>query len=239
MSQNNNFFCKEGYRTNNQAQSFNFDESEEYWTQERLDHSVKYQYYVYKLASEIAQKRKYVSVLDIGCGPGTKADFFPTKILKEIILIDQPNCEKLVREIIPSAQFIATDLEKCEILLDKKFEMIICADVLEHLLDPTPCLQFARRHLTPSGLIIFSTPERDILRGKHCMHSPHPSHFREWNSEEFKCLLQYSGFQVYKQLYYPIEMLSMFDNVARLCLNKLIKLNHWNACQVAICSIGY
>jgi SAM-dependent methyltransferase len=238
MPSSDNLFCKDGYIINSQARTLNILDSDDYWTQERIDRSGSYQYYVYKFAAKIALQRKFTCGMDLGCGPGTKTKVFFEKVLKEIILVDQPSSRNLIKNILPESHFIGTDLERCEISLDKSFDLIICADVLEHLFNPMPCLQFAREHLAPSGVAIFSSPERDILRGPDCLNSPHPSHVREWNSEEFKCLLQYSGFNVVNQLFFPIEKLSAFNNAARICIGKYIKHTQWNTCQVAICTIG-
>ena len=44
--------------------------------------------------------------------------------------------------------------------------------------------------------IIFSTPERDLKRGKDCMGSNKPEHVREWNQKEFTKLMESFGFEI-------------------------------------------
>lgn len=230
-----NFFCKEGYVVNDEARTLDFSESDIYWTQDRIVASSRYQYHVYKLAVKIAKQFGYASAMDLGCGPGTKAKNFLSKALKNITLVDQPSSEGLARAILPQAVFVGTNLENCDVILDRKFDLIVCADVLEHLYNPLPCLTFAYNHLAPLGTAIFSTPERDVLRGHDCTSSPHPSHVREWNSAEFNDLLEYSGFEVIQQTCLPAEKLSRIVEPFRTLLNPLLHPTDWNSCQVAVC----
>lgn len=230
-----NFFCKEGYIVNDEARTLDFSESDVYWTQERIDASSRYQYHVYKLAAKIAKQFEYSSGMDLGCGPGTKAKSFLSKALKDVTLVDQPSSAVLARAILPQAVFVGTNLENCVAILDRKFDLIVCADVLEHLYNPLPCLTFAYNHLAPLGTVIFSTPERDVLRGKNCTYSPHPSHVREWNCTEFKDLLEYSGFEIIQQMCLPAGKLSRIVAPFRTILNPLLHPTSWNSCQVAVC----
>lgn len=67
--------------------------------------------------------------------------------------------------------------------------MIICADVIEHLLDPDELLRWLSS--IPFKKIVFSTPDRSFLvnelRSSCEMGPPHnPHHVREWNFQEFE-----------------------------------------------------
>lgn len=238
MSTPENYFCKDGYAINAEAKTLNVLDSDQYWTKERIELSGSYQYYVYELASTIASQKGVVSALDLGCGTGVKTKAFISDKVRDVVLVDQESSKSLVQSILPGSKFIGADLEACEIDVASEFGLIICADVIEHLFNPMPCLQFVRKHLAPSGVALFSTPERDVLRGKDCMVSPHGSHVREWNGEEFKELLRFSGFEVEMHLTFPIERLSRIENLSRVMFNRLLKLPKWNGCQVAVCTRG-
>jgi SAM-dependent methyltransferase len=236
MALSTHFFVKEGYHCNTQAQTFIIDQEDEYWTPNRIRISLRYQHYVYSLAARLARRRRFETGMDLGCGTGIKARDILSKHLRHLVLVDQPSSEIAVREMIADVVFISTDLEKCDLVVDKKMDLIVCADVLEHLHDPLPCLRFARNCLKPSGIAVFSTPERDILRGPSCMSSPHPSHVREWNTAEFRQLLEFSGFIVLKQLHLPPEKLSKFADLIRICFQRAVKKQPlWSGCQVAVC----
>ena len=229
------YFLKEGYLCNDGAQTLDVAPTDRYWTSERIELSSRYQHHVYLLAAQLAKNKNYSTAMDLGCGPGTKAKTILSPAFKKLILIDQQSSRKIVEQVIPQATFISADLEKCDITLDQKIDLIICADVVEHLYNPLPCLKFALNSIKPDGLVIFSTPERDYLRGKDCMNSPHSSHVREWNTEEFKQLLEYSGFKILRQLHLPPQKLSRIEDLMRILLQRYLKRSSWRSCQVAIC----
>lgn len=231
----NNFFIKEGYVSNLAAQTLDTEPSDQYWTSERIEYSFRYQHHVYLLAARLAARNQYRIGMDLGCGPGTKAARILSKALPEIILVDQPSSAILADRSLPDARFIGTDLETCEVDLDEQMDLIICADVVEHLFDPLPCISFARDNLKPAGMAVFSTPERDIFRGPNCMSSPHPAHVREWNFAEFRALLEHSGFQIVKHLTLPMERLSPLEEFARLSFHRILRLPRWHSGQVAVC----
>jgi len=234
-SRTKDFFIKDGYVPNLSAKTLDIEPSDRYWTDERIEYSARYQHHVYVSAARIAAQKQYQVGLDLGCGPGTKAARILSKVLPEMILVDQPSSAELAKKTLPGAKFVSADLETCAFVLDAQIDLIICADVVEHLVDPLPCINFARDHLAATGTAIFSTPERDILRGPDCMTSPHPAHVREWNAAEFRALLEHSGFRILRHMTVPMERLSRLEEVARLSLDRILRLQRWHSSQVAIC----
>jgi SAM-dependent methyltransferase len=230
-----NFFIKDGYVPNPSARTLDIESSDRYWTDERIEYSARYQHHVYLLAAGIAARNQYQVGLDLGCGTGTKAARILGKVLPEMNLVDQPTSEELARRALPGARFVSADLETCEFELDTQLDLIVCADVVEHLVDPLPCLRFVRDHLKATGTAIFSTPERDILRGPDCMTSPHEAHVREWNAAEFRALLEHAGFRIRQQLTLPMERLPLLEEVARRSLHRILGLRRWHSSQVAVC----
>ncbi len=237
MSNSDNFFIKPGYKLNENAVTYEMTDNDKYWTNERIRTSSKFQYHVYLLAAKLSKKYNLKSFIDIGSGPAVKAKKIIDSVIEKTLLIDQPNCEVLARQFYPEAQFIAGNLETCDFSVPFLADIIVCADVLEHLFNPMHCLNFSHNHLSTHGIAIFSTPERDILRGPDCMTSPHQAHVREWNQEEFKQLLEYAGFHVIEQLLLPASKMSYFEEILWV-LSKSVGLPgrvHWRSCQVAIC----
>jgi len=228
------YFIKEGYVHNLSANSFDHSAQGEYWTQQRVQTATRYQYHVYAYARRIAIQRRFKSLLDIGCGPAIKVNELLVPVMQEITLADQPNCRDLVQSIVPSARFHSADLET-DFDLQRQFDLIVCADVLEHLRNPLPCLQVALRHLRPGGVAIFSTPDRDILRGPQCLQSPHPNHVREWSMKEFAQLLNYEGFEVVEHTLVPQARLPMWEDYLRYPLQFFVRTAKWSGCQLAVC----
>jgi SAM-dependent methyltransferase len=229
------FFIKEGYICNATAQTYEDANAGVYWTPERIQKVIDYQYHVYRIAGQIIKRNGLKSGLDLGCGPATKAATMLAPKLKNLTLIDQSTCEHLAKNAIPDATFVATNLEQCELQLNREFDIIICADVLEHLSNPLPCLQFAYNHLSSSGFAVFSTPERDALRGHDCMKSPHLAHVREWNKSEFKQLLEHVGYSVCQHILAPPARISRAKEFLRRISMNLIRTPQLHGCQIAIC----
>jgi 2-polyprenyl-3-methyl-5-hydroxy-6-metoxy-1,4-benzoquinol methylase len=182
----------------------------------------------------------FQKAMDLGCGPATKAGALMNAGIRALVLIDQPNSEDMVRAASPNAKFIGLDLETAEPKavttdISEQFDLIVCADVIEHLANPFPCLDLVLHALKPSGVAIFSTPDRDVLRGKHCMTSPNPAHVREWAHAEFAALLRSRGFTIRQHRRLPQHRLHPVEEAARIVLHSFVRLPRWRACQVVVC----
>ena len=83
------------------------------------------------------------------------------------------------------ADFSSTD---CIALADTVDEqaVVICADVIEHLLDPRPLVALLAACYQRGAIVITSTPDRLRVRGaEHRGPPPNPSHVREWAIQEY------------------------------------------------------
>lgn len=184
------------YRENLSQQTWEGERAGTYWHEQRTALSSAYQLDVYLRARAIALDIGARSVLDVGSGPGTKAARLLCDVLPDVVLVDQPTTAALVTERCPSARFVAANLETIAVDLGRTFDLIISADVIEHLIDPEPCLAFIRRHSAPGTRILISTPERDYARGTGCGACDKPEHVREWTGAEFVAMLGDHGFRV-------------------------------------------
>jgi hypothetical protein len=72
----------------------------------------------------------------------------------------------------------------------------VCADVIEHLLNPLPLLASVISELQQGGTLIISTPDREGLRGSRNRHSPKAEHVREWSKSEFRELIKQTGLRI-------------------------------------------
>lgn len=94
------------------------------------------------------------NVLDVGCAGGEISEF-ASQIGHKVVAVDikQPQTH------LSKAMFIQYDLDKgLPSTIDGKFDLIICADVLEHLRTPDKLLYELLERLTTSGKIIASIP---------------------------------------------------------------------------------
>lgn len=142
------------------------------------DYSDEYQWEVYKVARHLVHKYDFQTVADIGCGSGYKLlNFFSDR---QTIGIDVEPTLTTLRRRYPDRVWLKSDFENPPI---RQADIIICADVIEHLLNPDELLECLAR--IDSKFIVLSTPDRNLLTKG--VHGPpyNPAHVREWNFEEF------------------------------------------------------
>lgn len=234
-----NHFLKDGYRARPPEDALAAPSVlDDFWTEVRVADARRmlYQFEVYQLAAKLAARRGRPRSLDIGCGPPIKAKQILAPVCASVTLVDHPGVEAAARSEFPEARFIPCDLEIADADCGGRFGLVVCADVLEHLYDPVPCMRMIRRHLEPGGIVVLSTPERDYLRGPDCMASPKPEHVREWSQHEFRRFVEHHGFRVRRQLFFPPVRLSSAEfRVSRL-LAPFVRSRRWSACQTLVCS---
>jgi len=231
------YFIKEGYQPNSLSKKNNNQKDSPFWNASRISSAIEFQYHVYQEALKILNKNDIKKVLDVGSGPPIKIrEIFDCESI-EIHLVDRYDVKKIAKKILPLSIFHAADLESINLELNQQYELIICADVIEHLLNPVPCISFIKRHLERNGIIVFSTPERDILRGSECFNCPHMDHVREWNQKEFKQFLEYNGFKIINQQLLPQKRIT---NLLQQLLKYSSLVGFYPksfACQMVVCTL--
>ena len=99
-------------------------------------------------------------VLELGCGPGAMTRYMRERLNCQITALEldpelaalaKPYCEKLYQADLEAFDFAG-------IFADQRFDVIIAADVLEHLKDPWACLRQVRQLLKSEGYLIVSIP---------------------------------------------------------------------------------
>ena len=138
-------------------------------------------------------------IIDIGCGNAQKlVNLYPEF---EIIGIDFEDNITQCKNKYDFGTWIENDLEQPNVLNFSQEvlnnSILICADVIEHLVNPSYLLKNLKKLLDFSPLCLISTPERDFFSvGNDFGPSLNPYHVREWNSKEFKNLLHNCDFNV-------------------------------------------
>jgi SAM-dependent methyltransferase len=170
-----------------------------YWTPERIENAGRYQVHVYRWAAAIARERGVRRVLDAGCGVATKLCSLLDAPGRELWGVDQASAVEIARSVSPAARYWTADLERPAGASGDPgglFDLVVCADVLEHLENPDPLMAMIGERLAPTGLAVLSTPERDRLRGRGCRVSLKPDHVREWSRSEFTAYVRSRCFEV-------------------------------------------
>jgi len=153
---------------------------------------------VYGELPEFAARLGATRIIDVGCGTAAKLAALHPNF--EIVGIDHgPNIERC-RERYGFGTWIEHDLESADTLpLDAELlrgAVIVCGDVIEHLVEPARLLAALRRALEHAEAVVLSTPDRDLTWGpEHAGPPPNPCHVREWNRDELVALLRSAGFE--------------------------------------------
>lgn len=140
----------------------------------------KFQDEVYREAAALASDLNAPSILDIGCGSAFKLMkyFKPYSTLG----LDLPPTVERLNEMYPDRSWRYYDLSARPSLV---CDIVICADVIEHVADPDELLSFMENIDFKVGVI--STPDRDLVYGGTHYGPPiNRAHCREWNSDEFR-----------------------------------------------------
>jgi hypothetical protein len=159
-----NYFIKDGYVTRPDAAAFDDTPFKD-----------EFQRPVYEYARSVAEQNGFEKITDVGCGSGFK-------LVKYFADFDTVGIE--LASTLPFLRGKYTDRKWMGLGSTPETDLAICADVIEHLRSPNPLLRYIQR-LNPKR-IIFSTPERDLLKlGTEDGPPRNIHHVREWNREEF------------------------------------------------------
>ena len=104
------------------------------------------------------------SVLELGTGPGTVTRILHSKGCKvtgvemdpETLAMCAPFCERSLQANLEDPHWHAS-------LAGEKFDVVMCADVLEHLRDPRPLLSLLQQFLNDTGCVLMSLPNATHL----------------------------------------------------------------------------
>ncbi len=162
----------------------------------RAEAEVIHQPDVYEAAAALARRTGATHIIDIGCGAAGKLLALAPEF--ELIGVDFGDNLEHCRRTHPQHTWLRWDIE-LEAPPELSPELlgravIVCADVIEHLVDPTGLLVGLRRLGEHAQMTIISTPDRERVRG---LDDPGPpqnaAHVREWSLRELVELLTAGG----------------------------------------------
>jgi len=144
-------------------------------------------------------------VLDVGCGTGSVSRIIANTRNAKIIGIEPDSCRAAAARArgleVHGQLFTSAVLEMLE-----PFDVVVFADVLEHVADPGNFLQLAHRALLPNGRVIASVPNVahwsvrvDLLRGRFD-YQPFgirdATHLRWFTAKTIRLLFESSGLRL-------------------------------------------
>jgi SAM-dependent methyltransferase len=79
---------------------------------------------------------------------------------------------------------------------NRRFDVIISRQVLEHVPEPAPFLAALRRQLAPDGIAYIEVPRAEYIYGSHSIVDFHYPHVHYYRREELETLFQRAGFRI-------------------------------------------
>jgi SAM-dependent methyltransferase len=138
----------------------------------------EHQLEVYLRAADEAKRLSASRIIDVGCGSGHKL----VKYLSEFETVGlevEPTLTWLT-EKYPNRVWKRSDFDG----VAESGDVIICADVIEHIPDPDKLLRYLAR--MECKILLISTPERNrVYAYDHRGPPRNPAHCREWAFDEF------------------------------------------------------
>lgn len=153
---------------------------------------IVYQPQVYELAYQLAEKINAKYIIDIGAGNGYKLKPFKEKY--KVIIIDYGKNIQYIKSNNPEFIIISHNLEDGLPKISNKIlkkSIVICSNVIEHLLAPEKILKDLSNISLKSLFLLISTPDRVKARGpESCGPLENTCHARKWSMDELQRLFK-------------------------------------------------
>ncbi len=119
-----------------------------------------------EMLSAIKRSRQQtLRVLDLGCGNGSLSHQIAQQGYEVVGVEDSEQGVAIARQTFPDCHFIHAsvyDLPFAE--LENSFDIVLSAEVIEHLLYPRELVRAAKKCLKPNGHLIVTTPYHGYLK---------------------------------------------------------------------------
>ena len=159
------------------------------------------------VSSLVAGKR----VLDAGCGTGYGSTILAAGGAQEVVGIDRAReVIEAVRSVMPPRVLLEeSDVEDLS-FENGVFDVVVCFEVIEHLENPAAALSEFARVLTPSGVLVVSSPNRAVYTPGN------PHHRHEFLPRELRAALEehFANVTLYRQSDWVAS--AIFDEAAFL-----------------------
>lgn len=124
------------------------------------------------------------SVLDAGCGVGYGSLLLKAAGARHVTGVDiaQDAVDAASANAVAGVEFRRGDIAELP-LKDASCDVAVCFEAIEHVNDQPRTLDELRRVLTPAGLLVISSPNRDVYQGGN------PHHTHEYTPPELQAAL--------------------------------------------------
>jgi SAM-dependent methyltransferase len=151
-----------------------------------------------KIRKILGNKNRIFSLLEIGTGSGFLISFLESEFPNGMLtgLEYDSRLVLLTQNKVKNATILQGNAENFD-LNDKKFDIIVSLQVIEHLFQPESMLKCVKKHLNKNGIFIFTTPNLEGI-GAKCMkdkwHGFRTDHVSLKSYSDWKALIEKNGF---------------------------------------------
>lgn len=167
---------------------------------------------VYSFCKKLTDSNNLKSVLDIGCGSAYKLIKYFSEL--DTLGIETEPCYSFLNETYPDRKWLLSgDPSKSFPDVNVHSDLVICSDVIEHIIDPDTLLDFISS--LDFKYLVISTPDREVLKYfagyADCEFGPplNMAHVREWSFTELNSYLS-DRFDVVEGFHCDIQTECMF-----------------------------
>lgn len=141
----------------------------------------EYQNEVYQLTKDFCLSNNYSKILDIGVGSAYKLIKYFNEF--ETLGIDLPRTVKWLRSKYPNKKW------SDKLIPLPGYDLIIAADVIEHMRFPNKLISLIKK--SSPKVVVFSTPDRSLLKSSIYGPPKNIAHVREWTFNEFASYISF------------------------------------------------
>ena len=187
-----------------------------------------------RIIKKMIKPLKISSVLDVGCGDGSLLNLISESHNPEIVSgIDVSyNALEIARKIFPNGVFYKIDITQQK--LEKHFDLIISADVIEHLKDDEKAIINMAQMLKPNGRLIIST-----LLGKMRDAEKQVGHLRNYKKSELTKIIEKTGLEIESIVTWGWPIYSPFYRNFLNIINNKGTMGNFGITRKIICHILY
>ena len=177
----------------------------------------------YAFAAHLVKGKK---VLDLACGEGY-GTYMLAREAEYVagVEIDKPTVQHArSRYIRDNLEFIEGSILAVPIEGEKKFDVAVCFEGIEHIAEHDKLLSEVKRLLKDDGLFIVSTPNKAVYTDEPDYHNPF--HVKELQFDEFKSLLgqYFAHMRIFGQrVYAGSNMWSIHQHKSRGYIEEVVK----------------
>ncbi len=165
-------------------------------------------------------------ILEVGCGIGNFTKYLSSYGKVTAIDVEEEYINSLAKENIKDVDCKTADISSKKFSIGKKFDVIICINVLEHIKDHKAALKNMFKVLKEGGCLILLVPAHQFLYGEI---DRNIQHYRRYEKKQLETLLQDAQFSINS-----IRKLNMLGAMGWFIAGKILKEKDINEDKVKI-----